>query len=199
MCVWGAPSSCLNHLDPSDQPPLHTLDQCIFLSLCLNIRNTSPAHGLTIEQMTPYIARVISHPQNWSVHTMALLLRSRLEAHCTHTVEHSTLQLQALIDQMPTADSTIAERLHLLHALPLPSKWALKRELALHFLSLGIIKSALEIFERLQMWEEAVKCWQATDQRDRALAVMRDLLAGCMVEAEVVLVPLRKRKGTEFQ
>ena len=182
-----APGSCLDHLDPSNQPALHPLDQCILLSLCLNVRNTSPAHGLTTEQMSPYVARVISHPQNWSVHTMALLLRSRLEAHRTRTVERSTLQLQALIDQMPTADSTIAERSRLLHALPLPSKWALERELALRFLSLGVVKSALEIFDRLEMWEEAVKCWQATEQRDRAVAVVRDLLSGRKAEAEVVL------------
>ncbi|KAI0267900.1 TPR-like protein [Russula aff. rugulosa BPL654] len=181
------PGSHLGHLDPSNQPALHPLDQCILLSLCLNVRNTSPAHGLTTEQMTPYVTRVISHPENWSVHTMALLLRSRLEAHRTRTVERSTLQLQALIDQMPTADSTPTERLRLLHALPLPSKWELERELALRFLSLGVVKSALAIFERLEMWEEAVRCWQATEQRDRALSVVRDLLAGRRAEAEAVL------------
>ncbi|KAH9959217.1 TPR-like protein [Russula dissimulans] len=183
-----APGSHLGHLDPSNQPALHPLDQCILLSLCLNVRNTSPAHGLTIEQMSPYVARVISHPGNWSVHTMALLLRSRLEAHRTRTVERSTLQLQALIDQMPTGDSTLAERLRLLHALPLPSKWELERELALRFLSLGVVKSALAIFERLEMWEEAVRCWQATEQRDRALGVVNDLLAGRRAEADAVLV-----------
>ena len=182
-----APGSRLGHLDPSNQPALHPLDQCILLSLCLNVRNTSPAHGLTTEQMTPYVARVISHPENWSVHTMALLLRSRLEAHRTRTVERSTLQLQALIDQMPTADSAPAERLRLLHALPLPSKWELERELALRFLSLGVVKSALEIFERLEMWEEAVRCWQSIEQRDRGLSVVRDLLAGRRAEAETVL------------
>lgn len=182
-----APGSHLGHLDPSNQPALRPLDQCILLSLCLNVRNTSPAHGLTTEQMTPYVARVISHPENWSVHTMALLLRSRLEAHRTRTVERSTLQLQALIDQMPTADSTPTERLRLLHALPLPSKWELERELALRFLSLGVVKSALAIFERLEMWEEAVRCWQATEESDRALSVVRDLLAGRRAEAEAVL------------
>jgi len=63
----------------------------------------------------------------------------------------------------------------------------LERELALRLLSLGVVKSALEIFERLEMWEEAGKCRQATEQRDRALAVVRDLLAGRKAEAEVVL------------
>ncbi|KAI9457943.1 TPR-like protein [Lactarius psammicola] len=154
-----APSSRLGHLDPANQPPLHPLDQCILLSLCLN---------------------------NWSVHTMALLLRSRLEAHRTRTVERATLQLQALVDQMPTADAALPLRLRWLHALPLPSKWELERELARRFLALGVVKSALEIFERLEMWEEAVRCWQAIERRDTALNVVRDLLAGKREEADAV-------------
>ncbi|GLB34262.1 putative tetratricopeptide repeat [Lyophyllum shimeji] len=182
-----APGSRLKHIDPSSQPPLHPLDQCILLSMCLNVKNTSPSHGLTNEQMAPYIARVISHPRNWSVHTMALLLRSRLESARTRTVERSTLQLQALIDQMPTADSTLQERLLYFHSIPLPSKWELERELALRFLGLGVVRSALEIFERLEMWEEVVKCWGALERPDKAIAIVRDLLEGRKAEAEEVL------------
>ncbi|OAX43374.1 tetratricopeptide repeat domain 27 [Rhizopogon vinicolor AM-OR11-026] len=181
-------TSQLNHLDPVSQPPLHPLDQCILLSLCLNVRNTSPSHGLTSEQMSPYVARVISHPKNWSVHTMALLLRSRLESTRTRTVERSVLQLQALIDQMPTADSSLPERLLYFHSIPLPSKWDMECELALRFLTLGVVKSALEIFERLEMWEQVVKCWQSMERTDRAIAVVRDLLEGRKEEAENVIL-----------
>ena len=180
-------TTLLGHLDPSSQPPLHPLDQCILLSLCLNVRNTSPSHGLTSEQMSPYVARVIAHPRNWSVHTMALLLRSRLESTRTRTVERATLQLQALVDQMPTADSALSERLLYVHAIPLPSKWEMERELALRYLSLGVVKSALEIFERLEMWEEVVKCWQAMERRDQAIAIVRDLLQGRKEEADSVI------------
>lgn len=186
-----APSSTtsqLSHLDPVSQPPLHPLDQCILLSLCLNVRNMSPSHGLTSEQMFPYVARVISHPKNWSVHTMALLLRSRLESARTRTVERSVLQLQALIDQMPTADSPLPERLLYFHSIPLPSKWEMERELALRFLTLGVVKSALEIFERLEMWEEVVKCWQSMERTDKAVVIVRDLLKGRKEEAESVIL-----------
>jgi tetratricopeptide (TPR) repeat protein len=182
-----APSSRLTHIGPSAQPALHPLDQCIFLAMCLNVKNMSPQHGLTSEQMSPYVTRVIEHPRNWSVHTMALLLRSRLEAHRTRTVERSTLQLQALVDQMPTADSSVAERLLYIHSLPLPSKWEMQKELALRFLSLGIVKSALEIFERLEMWEEVVKCWQSMEQHSKGIAIVRDLLEGKKAEAETVI------------
>ena len=187
-----ASTSRLSHLSPSSQPPLHPLDQCILLSLCLNIKNTSPAHGLTAEQMTPYVSRVISHPLNWSIHTMALLLRTRLEATRTRTVERSVLQLQALVDQMPTtaaadASAPLSERLRYIHDMPLPSKWLLERELAMRFLSIGVVKSALEIFERLEMWEEVVKCWQAMERPQRGIAIVRDLLEGRKEEAERVI------------
>ncbi|EPQ58888.1 TPR-like protein [Gloeophyllum trabeum ATCC 11539] len=183
----GSITSRLGHLDPAAQPALHPLDQCILLSLCLNVKNTSPAHGLTNEEMSAFVNRVIAHPANWSVHTMALLLRSRLEATRTRTVERSTLQLQALVDQMPTADSSVSERLLYIHDIPLPSRWELERELALQYISLGVTKSALAIFERLEMWEEVVKCWQSMERPDKGVAIVRDLLEGRKAEADVVL------------
>ena len=182
-----ASSSALSHLDPNSQPPLDPLDQCTFLGLCLNVKNTSPSHGLTTEQMSPYVARVISHPLNWSVHTMALLLRSRLESNRTRTVERSTLQLQALVDQMPTSDSTVQERLEYFHGISLPSKWEMQKELANRFLSIGVVRSALEVFEKLEMWEHVVQCWKAMERPDKGIAIVKDLLEGRKAEADVVL------------
>ncbi|KAF9051203.1 TPR-like protein [Hymenopellis radicata] len=179
--------SILSHLDPSSQPPLHPLDQSILLGMCLNVRNTSPIHGLTSEEMLPYVSRVISHPRNWSVHTMALLLRSRLESSRTRTVERATLQLQALVDQMPTADSTVSERLRYFHEILLPSKWDMEKELAERYISLGVIKSSLEIFERLEMWEEVVKCWVSMEQPEKGLRIVVDLLEGHKLESEAVM------------
>ncbi|PPQ94813.1 hypothetical protein CVT25_007450 [Psilocybe cyanescens] len=181
------PNSNLSHIDPSAQPPLHPLDQCILLSLCLNVRNTSPSHGLTAEQMSPYVARVISHPRNWSIHTMALLLRSRLESSRTRTVERSTLQLQALIDQMPTSDSSTPERLLYFHEFLLPSRWEMEKELAQRYLSIGVVKSALEIFERLEMWEDVVTCYGALERPEKGIAIVRDLLEGRKQEADAVI------------
>ncbi|KAG9101847.1 hypothetical protein FRC06_002550 [Ceratobasidium sp. 370] len=152
-----------------------------------NLRTHLTHQRVLDEAMMPYIARVIAHPRNWSVHTMALLLRARLESTRTRTVERSALQLQALVDQMPTADSELAERLLFVHSILLPSKWAMEQELAHRYLSIGVVKSALEIFERLEMWEEVVRCYQSIEQRGRALEIVRDLLEGRKAEADIVL------------
>ena len=179
--------SRLSHINPSSQPPLHPIDQSILLSLCLNVRNTSPTHGLTSEQMAPYVERVISHPKNWSVHTMALLLRSRLESSRTRTVERSTFQLQALIEQMPTSDSSPSERLIYFHSIPLPSRWEMEKELAQRYLSLGVIKSALDIFKRLEMWEDVVKCYGALEKPEKGITIVRDLLEGRKEQVDTVI------------
>lgn len=94
---------------------------------------------------------------------------------------------------MPTADSTVQERLFFFHALPLPSKWELERELAVRFLGLGAVRSALEIFERLEMWEEVVRCWGALERPEKGIAIVRDLLEGRKAESEEVV--LRGKTG----
>jgi len=176
----------LANLDPANQPALHPLDQSLLLSFCLSQHNTSPEHGLTASEMAPYLARVITHPRNWSVHTTALLLRARLESTRSRTVERSALQLQALIDQMPTSDSSTDERLKYFHQIPLPSRWEMENELARRYLGLGVVRSALEIFTRLEMWEEAVKCLVSMERTDQAIEVVKDLLEGRKAEIDIV-------------
>jgi tetratricopeptide (TPR) repeat protein len=181
-----ASTSRLAHLDPTDQPHLHPLDQSLLLSFCLSQHNHMPSSGLTANQMMPFISRVVAHPRNWSVHTTALLLRSRLESTRSRTVERSALQLQALIEQMPTSDSTPKERLKYYHQLPLPSKWEMEKELATRYMSLGVIRSALEIYSRLEMWEDAVGCLQRLEKEEEAEKIVRDLLEGRKIESDLV-------------
>jgi tetratricopeptide (TPR) repeat protein len=184
-------SSKLAHLDPATQPPLHPLDQSLLLSLCLSQHNQEPEFGLMASQMMPFVTRVLTHPRNWSIHTVALLLRSRLESTRSRTVERSTLQLAALIEQMPTSDSTPKERLRWFHQIPLPSKWEMERELAKRYLSLGVVRSALDIFTRLEMWEDAVSCLQRLEKEDEAGRIVRDLLEGRKIESDLVTTMAR--------
>ena len=155
---------------------LNVIDQCILLAFCLNVKNTNPDHGITVEQMVPYVTRVLENANNWMVHTMGLLLRSRLEANKTRTVERSALQLQALVDQVKVEDSGVEERLAFFYDLLIPSKWEMERELARRFVSLGVIRSAVEIFERLEMWEDVISCYQMLEQPQKAKDVLKNLM-----------------------
>lgn len=192
----------LQRLDPGNQPPLAVTDQCILLALCLNIHNTQPLHGLTASEMTAFVERVAAHALNWSVHTMALLLRARLESTRTRTVERSALQLQALIDQMPSSDSSICERLRFFHALDLPARWSMQAELARRYASLGVLRSALEIYEKIEMWEDVVNCLGLLGRQVEGIEVLTDLLEGRKIEADVKVqqrrLEARRAPGTRL-
>ncbi|ORY97981.1 hypothetical protein BCR43DRAFT_490680 [Syncephalastrum racemosum] len=155
---------------------LQVIDQCLLLAFCLNVKNTNPDHGLTSEQMMPYVTRVLENANNWMVHTMGLLQRTRLECNKSRTVERSALQLQALVDQIKVEDSGVDERLSYFYELLLPSKWEMERELAKRFVSLGVLRSALDIFERLEMWEEVIACHQMLEQPHKAKEVLANLM-----------------------
>jgi tetratricopeptide (TPR) repeat protein len=193
----------LASLDPEHQPILHPLDSVILLSLAASITNTSPAHGLTREETMPYATRVLEGgSSNWQVYTQALLLRSRIEGYKSRTVERGLLQLQALVDQviadttsnageltttapaastfLPKGDASDAapasQRLLYIYQLCSPTRWELEAELAARWVNLGGLRSALEIYERLEMWPEVALCWAATERDDKARKIVRKQL-----------------------
>jgi tetratricopeptide (TPR) repeat protein len=193
----------LTSLDPEKQPILNPLDSIILLLLAASITNTNPENGMTREETAPYATRVVEGgSSNWQVYTHALLLRSRIEGYKSRTVERGLLQLQALVDQV-IADTASTEensnqenpeattflpkakedesapanqRLAYVFQLCSPSRWELEAELAARWTSLGGLRSALEIYERLEMWPEAALCWAATERDDKARKIIRKQL-----------------------
>ena len=128
--------------------------------------------------MTPFIAKVLSSPQNFTVYTTALLLRSRLDSSRSRTVERGVLQLQALVDQYSVTDTTeggapAVDRLRWFWHVPLPTRWAMKKELAERFCSVGAIRSGQQLFEGLEMWEEVVACLQNMDEDEKVYSSFR--------------------------
>jgi tetratricopeptide (TPR) repeat protein len=183
-------------LDPNSQPPLEPLDATILLLLIETIKNTNPEDGITREEMMPYAERVLSHSTNWEVYTLGLLVRSRIEASRSRTVERSVLQLQAVVDQVIAETATggegkvantflpqskeesalIRERLCYIHQLPIPPRWELEAELASRWVHIGGLRTALEIYERLELWPEVALCWAATEQEEKARNIIQNQL-----------------------
>lgn len=66
----------------------------------------------------------------------------------------------------------VSERLLYIHQLASPTRWKLEAELADRWVSLGGVRTALEIYERLQMWAEVALCWAASDREDEARKII---------------------------
>ncbi|PKY05008.1 tetratricopeptide repeat domain protein [Aspergillus campestris IBT 28561] len=202
----------LASLDPGDQPRLDPVDSVILLALASAITNTAPENGLTREETHPYASRVLEGgSSNWQIYTQALLLRSRIEGYKARTVERAVLQMQALVDQViadtasldanagdstqePTTflprpekseSASAAERLEYIWILNFSTRWDLEAELATRWVNLGGLRTALDIYERLQMWAEAALCYAATEREETArLMVRRQLYERTNKDAE---------------
>jgi tetratricopeptide (TPR) repeat protein len=69
--------------------------------------------------------------------------------------------------------ASVSERLQYIFPLCSPSRWELEAELAARWVSVGGLRSALEIYERLEMWAEAALCWAATEKEEKASKIIR--------------------------
>ena len=65
------------------------------------------------------------------------------------------------------------ERLQYIHLLASPTRWDLEAELASRWVSMGGLRTALEIYERLEMWAEVSLCWAAQDREDEAKRILK--------------------------
>lgn len=193
-------SPALQSVDPNDQPILNPVDSAILLAMASAITNTAPENGLTREETQPYATRVLEGgSSNWQIYTQALLVRSRVEGFRSRTVERSVLQMQALVDQViadtatddtaaqqPSAEPTTflprpeksesasaSDRLEYVWLMNFSTRWNLESELAKRWVELGGLRTALEIYERLQMWAEAALCYAATENEAKAKAIVR--------------------------
>ena len=76
----------------------------------------------------------------------------------------------------PSESAPVSQRLQYIHQLASPARWKLESELADRWVSLGGLRSALDIYERLQMWAEVALCWAAQDREDKARSIIRSQL-----------------------
>ncbi|KIW94760.1 uncharacterized protein Z519_04737 [Cladophialophora bantiana CBS 173.52] len=72
--------------------------------------------------------------------------------------------------------ASVAERLKYIYQLSPPLRWELEAELAQRWTQMGGLKTALDIYYRLQMYAEVALCLAATDQEGKAVELLKDLL-----------------------
>lgn len=182
----------LKELDPNDQPPLNDLDYIQLLLRLTTLKQTSPADSpLVDEQLLALVGRVLhvnEKTANWLVFARALWERSMLETHKARTVERGILQMTSLVEEigikvktkvLPAEEDAseklaAAARLRFIHQLPLMPQWLMDARLAEKYMSIGILRSALEIYQRLQMVCEAALCLAAVDNEAEAERMLEE-------------------------
>ncbi|KAI8434576.1 hypothetical protein MSG28_003118 [Choristoneura fumiferana] len=93
------------------------------------------------EELSPYIEAVVSQPVGpWAPRVAALLVRCQLEAGHKRSVERAMLQCEAIVNEKKDVAPTT---------------------------SLGLVKAALEHYQRLMLWEDVILCYTMLQLRHK--------------------------------
>ncbi|AOA60463.1 Cell wall integrity protein [Komagataella phaffii CBS 7435] len=207
----------LKSLDPNNQPQLASLDMAQLLMRLIFIRENTPSNSAMVESELMALVQRITNSKNvnWTIFSKSLWERSLLEASKSKTIERGVLQMQvlvedlgmnsvktrmfsqsgdeqkflkALIDPDDFQVTPNAARLKYIFQLPLTPRWALDSLLAEKLMSIGVIKSALQIYERLNLSVDAALCYALTGDEAQAEKILVERIAAHPSDARALSV-----------
>ncbi|CAL1290975.1 unnamed protein product [Larinioides sclopetarius] len=151
-------------------------EQVVLLGHCLLVQRSGAFSELLREEMMSYINCLLEQPKTWSIYLKVLIMRCRLEKESSRRVERSLMQLEAVIDSIKKDKPIFSVRYPMLYTVAFPMLWILEKELADLWMSMGATKSALVIYEKLQLWQDIVQCYLQLGRTSCAETLLRNQL-----------------------
>lgn len=150
--------------------PLEIIDQCILLCRVLHFKQHNPEEELSNEQVSAFLNRIIGTKSHNHVLQMAFIERCHIERNSTRKAIRAVEQLEKITKTKVRLDPIY------FFCCSLPPKWGIYMEIAQMWLCMGSIKTALEIYMDLQLWEKVCFCYLVLNKKEKAEEILVDLL-----------------------
>lgn len=109
----------------------------------------------------------------WLTRINALLSNIKLESTHRRTVERSLRQCEETVNLINGSDTLVPCRLSYCYSSYIIPRWEIEAQLGDLMVSLGMIKTALDLYLRIQKWEDVILCYTALQLRHKAAEVIK--------------------------
>uniref|UniRef100_A0A1A9X0Y8 TPR_REGION domain-containing protein n=1 Tax=Glossina brevipalpis TaxID=37001 RepID=A0A1A9X0Y8_9MUSC len=165
----------IKFIDPkhNDIMTLPSILQALVLAKVRQLKRSTPKDRLADEQLEPYIQTLLYQKYGpLQVRQSALLLNCLQESNQRRTVERSWKQCEKAVMLLSNSAYTVKDRFSYAFASFLQPKWHIQLQLCDLLISLGMIKTALDIYLEIQAWEQVITCYTILELRHKAAEVI---------------------------
>lgn len=159
--------------DDEDKVMLTNLEQKLFLAIIQEILLYSPPDELRGEELQPFIHFILSQKSTYTVQVAALLLRCKSESKNRRTIERSLIQCEELIKCWSKNSPHFMERVLDVFGTGTPPIWKIERLYADLLLNIGLVKKALDIYLKINLFEEIIVCYTILKMKHKAAEVIK--------------------------
>ena len=146
-----------------------TINDQIYLCALLNyLYKGLPDEDINREIILSYSEKGLKTSFDWLVYSKLLLHRSLAESKNTKKIERSLLQIETLCNQYNDRTPLPYERMKKSFIIDYPMIFNLKKFYAESYMSYGALRTAYSIFMELFMYEDAIKCLYASNEKEEA-------------------------------
>ncbi|XP_030766023.1 tetratricopeptide repeat protein 27 isoform X2 [Sitophilus oryzae] len=150
--------------------------QKLFLTIVQEMLIAKPPDELQTEELLPFIELVLSHKNTFCVRVVALLLRCKSESKNRRTIERALRQCEEVINSFRNEQLQLCDRFNDVFSTGLPPLWKVTTQYADLLLNVGLPKNALDVYLKLELWEEVIVCYTILKLRHKAAEIIKKQL-----------------------
>lgn len=169
----------IRFLNPEDNNvmSLPSILQALVLAKVKHVKRSQPTDRLAEEEIEPYLNTLLYQDNGpLAVRLATLLLNISQECKQNRTVERSLKQCEEVVNVINGTSFSLPERLSYAFASFILPKWEVQKQLGELMVSLGMTKSALDLYLQIQAWEKVIECYTKLELRHKAAEIIRQEL-----------------------
>ncbi|GJQ84206.1 hypothetical protein Trydic_g2878 [Trypoxylus dichotomus] len=166
----------IKYVTSGEVTQLPNTEQKLILTIIQKMLISKPQDELYYEEIKPFIDLLLMQNNTWPVRIATLLLRSRLEAKHNRTIERSMLQIGEILNCIKKEDPHPLTRMGGVYGANLQPIWKTEAQQADVMLNLGLVKASLDVYFKLQLWEEVIVCYTILNMRHKSAEIIKQQL-----------------------